>query len=366
MLPISLIPNALPAATPDALPVQSVLGVMPVNSRTAGLATWARLKPGLIYQMQVLGKQEAAQELPANQAQYRIQLNLADAEPLQMLVNLPKTLNAGQTLNMQWLGFAPQPSFKWQADASIGSSKTDSSALLASTSGLENAAELVDDLFPANQNALAARVNISPTSQQLAVWQQSDGYPSQDVALHAQQVVTHTPEKSQVLAQDLKHALDHSGLFYESHLKNATLGVQSWQSLQQEPQNQAGFSPAHMVAQQLNALEQNRVTWQGEVWSGQAMRWDIYEAPERQSNHDTMQAVATLQSDLSLHLPNLGEVKASIVMVDGHLKISLQAQDAHTIQAMQQAKMQLAMNMVNAGLKLEALSVQGGRQHATA
>jgi hypothetical protein len=216
----------------------------------------------------------------------------------------------------------------------------------------------------------ASQVDLSNPAQQLQRWLNSPMFQQQANALQAQAVVSHSPQKPQVLAQDLKHALDSSGLFYESHLKDAALGSRPWHQLLQEPQNKPNFMPPEMVAQQLQVLEQQRLAWHGEVWPGQSMQWEISERESSAQSADdpTLNAI---QSNLKLELPQLGEVSVRITMVNGRFSIRVQPEQVAAFNSMQAKRSELALNLQSVGLSLESLQItsethEADRQHYAA
>jgi hypothetical protein len=224
------------------------------------------------------------------------------------------------------------------------------------TASQSDAADNLPQLLGAMAGQTASQVDLSNPAQQLQRWLSSPMFQQQASALQAQAIVSHSPQKPQVLAQDLKHALDSSGLFYESHLKDAALGSRPWHQLLQEPQNKPNFVPPEMVAQQLQVLEQQRLAWHGEVWPGQSMQWEISEreSSAHSSDDPTLNAI---QSNLKLQLPRLGEVSVRITMVNGRFSIRVQPQEANILATMQSTRSQLAMNLQSAGLTLESLQI---------
>ena len=175
--------------------------------------------------------------------------------------------------------------------------------------------------------------------------------------------ITHFPYKPQVLAQDLKHALSQSGVFYEAHLQAASQGQYSLQQLRQEPQNQPGFSPANLMFQQLAVLEHQRFSWHGEVWPGQQMTWDVYEQRlPSESEHATQAAEdeSVIGSELSIDFPNLGNVKAKISLFNGHMRIHFESENANTFQLLQQQKAKLADTLQQRGQALDGLTFARG------
>ena len=154
--------------------------------------------------------------------------------------------------------------------------------------------------------------------------------------------VTNAPTAdTQKIADGLQHAIDKSGMFYESHLAEWAGGARPLAELKGEPQMATGRqameavrqgvpadpATAQMISQQLTTQEQGRVSWQGQLWPGQAMQWDIArDAPEgngRSSGDD--EGTAPWRSRLTLRFAALGEMKANIVLSGDQVHIRLQA-----------------------------------------
>ena len=73
------------------------------------------------------------------------------------------------------------------------------------------------------------------------------------------------------IAQALRDGIDKSGLFYESHVAEWAEGARSRADLAAEPQARGMPPPtdpntAQFINLQLNAHEQGRVAWQGQLW----------------------------------------------------------------------------------------------------
>ncbi|MDH4284896.1 MAG: hypothetical protein OEV35_06215, partial [Gallionellaceae bacterium] len=150
------------------------------------------------------------------------------------------------------------------------------------------------------------------------------------------------------MATALREALGHSGLFYESHQMQWLQGSRSTEQLLQEPQNRlSGHAPPvvaeevadrsvssssqqraapllhdtsvpeipehlqPLVQQQLNALETRQMVWQGLIWPGQVMQWEIHEreqsAQDREAEEQRQWATT-----INLNLPRLGGVSAKL------------------------------------------------------
>lgn len=355
----------------EAESLSAVSSILPVEGAQSEPPLWSRLRQGAQFTGVILGKDKPASEASSALATFKVQLNLPNQPPAVVLMQLPAQLAQQQSLQMQYLGqphaARDEPQVRWGLAPSARGPGTLASAGLGNAlqhdvlqSSMEDA-----ELLPAAQSGLglASQVELSTPAKNLQRWINSPLFNEQSATLRTQAVVTQTPEKPQVLAQDLKHALDSSGLFYESHLKEATLGSRPWHQLLQEPQNKPHFVPPEMVAQQLQVLEQQRVIWHGEVWPGQTMHWEV---TEREASQQSMEdpTLNTLQSDLQLQLPQLGEVAVRIVMVNGRFNVQIKADAPDSLRQMRSARSGLASSMQAAGLTLEALQISKDEPHA--
>lgn len=355
--------------------LRAVSSILPVEGTQSEAPLWERMRPGLQFTGLIVQKEAAANA--SELAQFKVQIQLPNQPPALVQMQLPAYLAQQQTLHMQFMGLAQQsvgkealPQVKWGVQSGPGNNQP-------STGRLGETALLTDMSSPEHpeqemlKSAIgqASLVELSSPAKHLQRWLSSAEFQQQTPALQAQTIVSHSPQKPQVLAQDLKHALDSSGLFYESHLKEATLGSRSWHQLLQEPQNKPHFVPPEMVAQQLQVLEQQRVVWHGEVWPGQTMQWQVNEQ-ENSPQSAEEPVLNSLQSDLTLHLPQLGDVTVNITMVNGRFTVRVQPADSQTLKIMQSSRSQLAMSLQSAGLKLDSLQIardeaeQQGRKYA--
>lgn len=369
MLPIPQVLTQRFIAT-EAENLRAVSSILPVEGTQSEAPLWERMRPGMQFTGLIVQK-EAGAGKAAELAQFKVQIQLPNQPPALVQMQLPAHLVQQQTLQMQFLGLAQQnagkealPQVKWGLQphhSHSGPVNLAHTALLTDMSQADHGEHLQD--MAKTAAGQASLVELSSPAKYLQRWLNSSAFDHQTSALQAQTVVSHSPQKPQVLAQDLKHAMDHSGLFYESHLKEATLGSRPWHQLLQEPQNKPHFVPPEMVAQQLQVLEQQRVIWHGDVWPGQTMKWQVNEQESSPQSSDEP-VLNSLQSDLTLHLPNLGEVTVNIAMVNGRFSIRVQPSDSQTLGTMQASRSQLAMNLQSAGLKLEALQILGDETKA--
>lgn len=349
--------------------LRAVSAIMPVEGAQSEAPLWSRMRPGMQFSGLILQKEAGNGSELAN---FKVQIQLPNQQPAVVQMQLPAHLAQQQALQMQYLGLPPgqaqsgkeassaHPLVRWGVQtqakgAEASASGLASAGLLADMSSSDGAGDL-PHLLGTMAGLSASQVDLSNPAQQLQRWLSSPMFQQQVPALQAQAIVSHSPQKPQVLAQDLKHALDSSGLFYESHLKDAALGSRPWHQLLQEPQNKPNFVPPEMVAQQLQVLEQQRLAWHGEVWPGQTMQWQISEreSSAHSSDDPTLNAI---QSNLKLRLPRLGEVSVRITMVNGRFAIRVQPQEASVLATMQATRSELAVNLQSAGLTLESLQI---------
>lgn len=181
-------------------------------------------------------------------------------------------------------------------------------------------------------------------------------------------VVTQHPNNAQVMAQDLKHAISQTGLFYESHLNEFVQGERSLSAILQEPQNSHKTQLATLVSQQLNVLESQRLSWNGEVWQGQKMQLDVFQAQEnlqneRQADGSQLSEERPMHSEMTLHLPHLGKISAKLSLANGRLNIHLQAEQTNTLQTLNRQRPKLAQAIEKNGLALDAVTVTGFSTH---
>lgn len=95
-----------------------------------------------------------------------------------------------------------------------------------------------------------------------------------------------------------------------------------------------------VVHQQLDAMATQNYVWQGQVWPGQAMEWEI-EDPQRDHEADAGGAPVEWNTTVRLSLPRLGGVEARLILTPAGVALRLQADDADTVKALGDARQQL-------------------------
>ena len=189
-----------------------------------------------------------------------------------------------------------------------------------------------------------------------------------------------TPDNTHQAAMALKKTLDQSGLFYESHIVEWMNNQRPLADLMKEPQAQLSSlqpttdtpstsSPiapdnfnsnlAQIVNQQLNVLEQNRIVWQGEIWPGQQMVWEVSEETDRRGEQEGAGEVQSVWcSDLRFDLPSLGAVAARVSWSGGHVRVQVRTEHEPVASSLRAHGAQLASALDSAGSTLDALQVQ--------
>ena len=114
-----------------------------------------------------------------------------------------------------------------------------------------------------------------------------------------------------------------------------------------------------LVQQQLEALATQNFSWQGQVWPGQEMRWEIDEDATR-SEQDGEDSAPRWSTRLHLTLPNLGEVDARIRLEGNSIAISMVADSAETRTLMRVSTLALRSQLDEAGLTLASMGVSDG------
>lgn len=185
------------------------------------------------------------------------------------------------------------------------------------------------------------------------------------------------PAAPAALATALQDALSTSGLFYESHVAEWASGQRARTDLAQEPQMQralplpgpemarsgapADNATAQLVNLQLHTQEQARVTWQGQAWPGQDLRWDVaQERPDEQRGAGAEDDAAEpgWRSSVRLRFALLGEINARVVLSGEHLHIQIDAGDGAIGALLREHAGALGLSLDAAGTPLASLSIR--------
>lgn len=270
-------------------------------------------------------------------------------------------------------------------------------AFVTNRTEAENKASLSHESVPTSLS------NTGKLIGQLMSESAGNGKQAAPVALNGSQpLVEKMPADAATLAPMLKQAITQSGMFYEAHQARWVAGELPTEALKQEPQGKLSspamsstvnpentqktqtVSPdqnsgtAHaaksvdiqsastpvarelvpMVQQQLDGLANQNFTWQGQVWPGQQMHWEIGE--DRNGTRSSAgEDIQRWQTRLKLSLPKLGDIDISLNLQPGGavgLSVTADSQASETV--LRNEIQQLRNQFEAAGLRLTELSVQ--------
>ncbi|MBD5805134.1 Flagellar hook-length control protein FliK [Azoarcus sp. Aa7] len=95
-----------------------------------------------------------------------------------------------------------------------------------------------------------------------------------------------------------------------------------------------------VVYQQLDAMATQNYVWQGQVWPGQTMEWEI-EDPQRDREPGSDEPPTEWKTTLRLSLPRLGGVEALLILTPAGVALRLMADDDATVAALANARAEL-------------------------
>jgi hypothetical protein len=102
-----------------------------------------------------------------------------------------------------------------------------------------------------------------------------------------------------------------------------------------------------LLRSQLEALDSRHITWLGQIWPGQPMRWEI-EADD--SSRREPDREAGWNTRFSLELPALGEIGADMALAHGGIRVHLRARTADSAALMRAAGAELTQALIAAGV----------------
>lgn len=168
------------------------------------------------------------------------------------------------------------------------------------------------------------------------------------------------------IAAGLQQAVGKSGLFYESHVAEWAQGARALSELAGEPQQQAAREGARPVAtdpataqfinMQLATQEQAQLSWQGQLWPGQPMEWEVQRDAQQEDAGDSEQAA--WHSRLRLRFPELGELDAILSLSGGTVALRLAAGSDATAALLRQHAPALADALEAVGTRLAGFEVR--------
>lgn len=307
-----------------------------------------------------------SEQLPAFSSGQRIVATLQTAYPgntyrariadHDFTLALPQAANAGDTLELVVSHVTPRAVFATLAEPTAAANTG------TAAPALSQAGRLISFLLTGQPAAQTAALN--------------GGQPMLAAAPQA-------PGDSALLANRLGTAVEQSGLFYESHQARWLAGKLDTAALLQEPQNRSapplpaqpaegtataataprtgteGLAPIPerllpVVHQQLDAVATQNFVWQGQVWPGQTMEWEI-EDPSAEGRGGPDEPEENWNSTLRLTLPRLGGIEARLHLTPAGVAMRLIADSDETRAALADAQTRLADALAAADVPLTGL-----------
>ena len=299
-------------------------------------------------------------------------------------MDLPNEAKVGDRVTLTLLAKEPRLTFLFEREP-------------AALSSVSNTGRLIDTILRAvsqdvSAAALAGRSPLIST-------------PADATALAMQ------PGMATSLQSALSNIFSFSGLFYESHLAQWVAGERPRADLMQEPQakmqtfarENAAQDPnqmnrlemlqerswvtallgklgakmpaagqqmpdktelvvdrdaANMIRMQLDTLENRRVVWQGELWPGQEMEWEVEDDTRRQKSEFGESPLPSWQSTLRTNLPVLGQVTASVRLTGQAVQINISATDEVSKSLLNEFGPELIEALEMAGARLDFFAVK--------
>ncbi len=111
-----------------------------------------------------------------------------------------------------------------------------------------------------------------------------------------------------------------------------------------------------LINLQLNALEHHQVRWQGELWPGQPMEWEVSEDKQKEGSATPEQSSWT--STVRFELPHLGEISATVRLTDSRVHVQINAASEDAAESLRQHSGSLADALEAAGAPLDMFLVK--------
>lgn len=165
-----------------------------------------------------------------------------------------------------------------------------------------------------------------------------------------------------VIAEAIRSGIEHSGLFYESHLANWVSGQHEFDALALEPQARAGNAdelPA-ILRQQLEMLDSQPLQWRGELWPGMPLQLQVDRQPAEAHGGAGDETPDIWNTTLVSELPALGSVTVKLRLDGDRLQLKLQAGDSASL-LLAQRSAELRDALTAAGLQLQRFDADGER-----
>jgi hypothetical protein len=116
---------------------------------------------------------------------------------------------------------------------------------------------------------------------------------------------------------------------------------------------------APIVQQQLASLANNIYPFQGAIWPGQQIFWEIVDEDGGQEAPDPDELPRQWKTRLKVLLPSLGDIDATVQLEGNDLRVQITSSETLTQSKLKGASEALRSRLDTAGLRLTALDVKG-------
>ncbi|MES2354463.1 MAG: flagellar hook-length control protein FliK [Pseudomonadota bacterium] len=281
-------------------------------------------------------------------------------------LRLPIATTIGETLQLEVVSTEPEPSFRL-LNTTPGSQGKEQNVTFSDTARLMQSASAT---LSNSKETLPARLRADP----VPLAQESPAAPAK-------------------LADNLKSAISQSGFFYESHQAQWVKGNYSLEALRQEPQASpqqaasanvqqnleqpnrplsgtitgkdqqlllsANQTAPTLVEHQIAALGGAPIEWYGQAWPGQPIHVSIQRDKDPGAFDDPSQK--GWESHLTLDLPNLGTVDATMHLSATGVRITINAAEETSTEALRTATRDLVDTLEGIGIKVLGIGLGHGR-----
>lgn len=199
--------------------------------------------------------------------------------------------------------------------------------------------------------------------------------------LLSENLAKYAPEQiASQLEKALRHSIDQSGLFYESHVAQWAAGKRSKEALQNEPQAQIALSQedtvltdqnssehanlTQIIQQQLHVLEHQKLHWSGLLTPGIKIDWRIEESPSDEQSPLPIAAEVerNWHSYLRVNLPTLGVVTIDMNLKSEQLRLQVFSQNEGSLHALQSHYDDLRSAIEKTGTQIQMCAIKQHEQ----
>jgi flagellar hook-length control protein FliK len=230
----------------------------------------------------------------------------------------------------------------------------------------------------------SAQTELSPAGQLINSLLQETTNPKDKLGIKASAPLLETdtnfiPEKqiAKQIESHLRQSIGSSGLFYESHVTQWLNGQKNKAEIELEPQAKISLAQensvlvnkdernhtalAQIIHQQLDILDQQKLTWLGLLAPNIPMEWDVSKPPKQESQADHADqadlVTQSWQSQLRLQFPHLGNVDIQLQLRNNQLQLVIKGQQQNAIELLTAAYPELQKTLESTGTHIQSFKI---------